>query len=361
LQELSEKETSATSSSWRNWFSLSKKEDKGRKEEKHKKEEKPKKDDKDKEKEKAKTASTEKAPKEQPQVEENHHREKEKRPHHAHEAGNVVMDEKPPMITEKQIIRENLAQEEMIAKAEGDTEKAERLASRQAKIRRTLRPNSEMLKTLNLKPGCNTIVYTVQGGIQGEKTLSANIYLWPANSKIIISDIDGTITKSDVLGQLMPMMGRDWSQPGVASLYSNIRKNGYQILYLTARAIGQSQLTKDFLNSITQGGFSLPPGPVILSPDRLVPSFKREIIYRKPEVFKIACLRDLRSLFPPNHNPFYAGFGNRETVKFFLFIKNNFISQDAIAYQAVGMPSGKIFTINPLGEIRLLNATYSKS
>jgi len=251
------------------------------------------------------------------------------------------------MITEKQIIRENLAQEEMIAKAEGDTEQAERLASRQAKVRRTLRPNSEMLKTLNLKPGCNTIVYTVQGGIQGEKNLAANIYLWPANSKIIISDIDGTITKSDVLGQLMPMMGRDWSQPGVASLYSNIRKNGYQILYLTARAIGQSQLTKDFLNSITQGGYSLPPGPVILSPDRLVPSFKREIIYRKPEVFKIACLRDLRSLFPPNHNPFYAGFGNRET--------------DAIAYQAVGMPSGKIFTINPLGEIRLLNATYSKS
>ncbi len=37
----------------------------------------------------------------------------------------------------------------------------------------------------------------------------------------------------------MPMMGRDWSQPGVASLYSNIRINGYQILYLTARAIGQ--------------------------------------------------------------------------------------------------------------------------
>ena len=89
-------------------------------------------------------------------------------------------------------------------------------------------------------------------------------------------------------------------------------------------------MTKDFLNSITQGGYSLPPGPVILSPDRLVPSFKREIIYRKPEVFfipeeftlnspkvfKIACLRDLRSLFPPNHNPFYAGFGNRETVFF---------------------------------------------
>ena len=51
----------------------------------------------------------------------------------------------------------------------------------------------------------------------------------------------------------MPMMGRDWSQPGVASLYSNIRKNGYQILYLTARAIGQvfKFTLKHYLNTST--------------------------------------------------------------------------------------------------------------
>ncbi len=100
------------------------------------------------------------------------------------------------MITEKQIIRENLAQEKLIAKVEGDTEAEERVEKvKRGKFRRTLRPNSDMLKTLSLKPGCNTISYIVQGGIQGEKTLTANIYLWPANAKIIISDIDGTITK----------------------------------------------------------------------------------------------------------------------------------------------------------------------
>jgi len=107
-----------------------------------------------------------------------------------------VKDEKPPMITEKQIIRENLAQEKLIAKAEGDSEAVESVESaKKGKVRRTLRPNSEMLKTLNLKPGCNSISYVVQGGIQGEKSLTANIYLWPANSKVVISDIDGTITK----------------------------------------------------------------------------------------------------------------------------------------------------------------------
>ena len=41
----------------------------------------------------------------------------------------------------------------------------------------------------------------------------------------------------------------------------------------------------------------LPDGPVIMSPDGLIPSFKREVIYKKPEVFKIACLRDIKHLF----------------------------------------------------------------
>ena len=61
--------------------------------------------------------------------------------------------------------------------------------------RRTLRPNSEMLKTFNLKPGANVLTYTVQSSTQGEEALTADIYLWLANSKIVISDIDGTTTK----------------------------------------------------------------------------------------------------------------------------------------------------------------------
>jgi hypothetical protein len=34
---------------------------------------------------------------------------------------------------------------------------------------------------------------------------------------------------------------------------------------------------------------------------------------RRPHEFKIACLQDIRALFPPEWNPFYAGFGNRDT------------------------------------------------
>ena len=37
------------------------------------------------------------------------------------------------------------------------------------------------------------------------------------------------------------------------------------------------------------------------------------MILRRPHEFKIATLQDIRALFPPDWNPFYAGFGNRDT------------------------------------------------
>jgi len=60
---------------------------------------------------------------------------------------------------------------------------------------------------------------------------------------------------------------------------------------------------------------------------------------RKPEVFKMACLRDIRNLFGESRNPFYAGFGNRIT--------------DALSYRSVKVPSSRIFTIDSSGEVKL--------
>lgn len=39
----------------------------------------------------------------------------------------------------------------------------------------------------------------------------------------------------------------------------------------------------------------------------------REVIEKKPEVFKVTCLTDIRKLFATKC-PFYAGFGNRPSV-----------------------------------------------
>ena len=49
-------------------------------------------------------------------------------------------------------------------------------------------------------------------------------------------------------------------------------------------------------------------------------------------------------LFPKDSEPFYAGFGNRET--------------DAISYRSVAINIGKIFIINPSGVIKQFNQMY---
>ncbi|CAN4122703.1 unnamed protein product [Withania somnifera] len=200
-------------------------------------------------------------------------------------------------------------------------------------------PTSELLATLNLKEGKNIVVFTFSTAMLGKQQVDACIYLWRWDSKVVISDVDGTITRSDVLGQFMPLVGMDWSQIGVAHLFSAIKENGYHLLFLSARAISQAYLTRQFLFNLMQNGEGLPEGPVLTSPDGIFPSLFREVVRRTPHEFKIACLEDIKALFPSDRNPFpfYAGFGNRHT--------------DEISYLKVGIPKGKIFTINPKGQI----------
>jgi len=204
------------------------------------------------------------------------------------------------------------------------------------KYKKTLRLPNEAIQCLNLKKGANELQFSVTTAYQGTTRCYCHVYLWNHSDKIVISDIDGTITKSDVLGHVFPMIGRDWAQSGVASLFTKIVNNGYHIVYLSARAIGQASITKEYLASVKQGDLNLPDGPIFLNPTSLVNAFHREVIEKKPEEFKIACLRDIKKLFP--QNPFYAGYGNRVN--------------DVWAYQAVGIPMSRIFTINPKGELR---------
>jgi len=203
---------------------------------------------------------------------------------------------------------------------------------------KTLRLSSEQLRSLNLRKGANTVSFSVTSAYQGTATCVAKIFLWDYDAQVVISDIDGTITKSDALGHIFAMAGRDWTHLGVAKLFTDIRSNGYHILYLTSRAIGQADYTRKYLQKVEQNSCRLPDGPVIMSPDRLFSAFHREVIIRKPEVFKMACLRDVKKLFG-DRSPFYAGFGNRIT--------------DALSYRSVNVPPSRIFTIDSYGEVKL--------
>merc|ERR1719150_70666 len=175
--------------------------------------------------------------------------------------------------------------------SEGEIE----IAESKETYKKTLRLTSELIQQLNLKKGANEIQFSVTTAYQGTTRCSCHVYLWDYTDKIVISDIDGTITKSDVLGHVMPIIGRDWAQSGVASLFTKIVNNGYHIVYLSSRAIGQASITKEYLSSRAIGQASLPDGPMFLNPTSLVNAFHREVIEKKPEAFKIACLRDIRS------------------------------------------------------------------
>ena len=233
---------------------------------------------------------------------------------------------------------------------------------------KTLRLTTDQLKAMDLKSGPNSMSFTVN-----KATCHATLYYWRHDVPIVISDIDGTITKSDVLGHVLNTIGRDWTHPGVAKLYTEIASNGYNFLYLTSRSVGQADTTRGYLDGVVQEGYKLPRGPVILSPDRTIAALRREVYLRKPEIFKMACLRDIMALFSGHggsnnvhesveaglHNkpqgsilpgglgtnrgkggsPFYAGFGNRLT--------------DALSYRSVNIPSTRIFTIDSQSKISL--------
>ncbi|XP_074068073.1 phosphatidate phosphatase LPIN3 isoform X2 [Macrotis lagotis] len=132
-------------------------------------------------------------------------------------------------------------------------------------FKKSLRLSSNQIRDLNLKEGANDVIFSVTTQYQGTCCCHANIYLWNWFDKVVISDIDGTITKSDALGHILPQLGKDWTHHGIIKLYHKIHL---------------------------------------------------EVIERKPEVFKIECLTDIHNLFLPHGDPFFAGFGNRPSDVF---------------------------------------------
>ncbi|XP_067223279.1 phosphatidate phosphatase LPIN1 isoform X2 [Chanodichthys erythropterus] len=203
--------------------------------------------------------------------------------------------------------------------------------------RKTLRLSPEQLASLHLKDGPNDVVFSVTTQYQGTCRCEGTIYLWNWDDKIVISDIDGTITRSDTLGHILPTLGKDWTHQGIARLYHRVSQNGYKFMYCSARAIGMADMTRGYLHWVNERGTMLPMGPVLLSPSSLFSAFHREVIEKKPEKFKIECLTDIKNLFYPNTEPFYAAFGNRAT--------------DVYSYKEVGVPLNRIFTVNPRGEL----------
>ncbi|KAL3933842.1 MAG: hypothetical protein SGPRY_000105 [Prymnesium sp.] len=186
----------------------------------------------------------------------------------------------------------------------------------------------------------------------GGRPVVARLYLLDCLDKLIISDVDGTITRSDLIGHLPAVRAAarftqcKQFHPGVPELFSMCEKNGYWVLYLTARPAGLATHTLALLASAREGSHHLPGGPLILSPSPHTSQvLDRELIRKLPHVFKIEALSQIRALWPSTCNPFAGAFGNKST--------------DSEAYLKVGVPADRVFIVEHTGKVNRQNSDSS--
>ena len=246
--------------------------------------------------------------------------------------GNSIEDDKE-IINEKNNINISTIP---VEKKHNRSKTVKKQGKKKYRMKKSSKISSNYLEKFELKEGMNDIEYIVDNS-----SIHSNIYLWNYYDKIVISDFDGTITRSDVFGQIGVYFGIDWTHKYIAKLYSHITNNGYKMLYITARTMYLQNSTKNSLNNINQNGFLMPAGPMMMNDTGLIDAIKTEIIDKTPQEFKIECLSKILKLFPANEDPFYCGIGNKPT--------------DQFAYEKVGINPAKIYIINEKGEITTNN------
>ena len=201
---------------------------------------------------------------------------------------------------------------------------------------KTIQPSSEVLKHFNLIRGRNLLIF--ESKILNMK-VECSVYLWNYSDKIVVVDIDGTLTRSDVRGYVETVyLGRyDYVHDGAVAFFSNLQKefNVYH-LYLTSRPLHHLEDTKAFLRLVRdRKGNSLPIGPLFTNKENIMKAIYRELVAKTTAQFKGSVLVDILSLFilaGVEHTPYCLGVGNKET--------------DALAYRMAGLNSSRILLVH---------------
>lgn len=203
-------------------------------------------------------------------------------------------------------------------------------------------PSHEQLMLMSLQYGENEVDFIINGKPLGCRMF---VYLFDDSDRLIISDVDGTITKSDLMGHACELagMGARWLHPGICSFFSDIKENGYHIVYLTARSMYQARSTRKFLWGLHQGRVYLPRGPLFSFPGSFLNAIRQEI-WQRSHIFKAHCLKEIKQTFSNLANPFFAAFGNR--------------LGDYVAYSKVGLPGRKIFLLDSRSTVKLSSMQF---
>ncbi|KAG0569935.1 hypothetical protein KC19_6G126500 [Ceratodon purpureus] len=195
-----------------------------------------------------------------------------------------------------------------------------------------------------LGPGRNKITFYIEG--QPNSSVDARIYRWEWNSNVVVVDMDGTITRSELRGILHCYTEEHYLHPEVSTFFLYLKALGYKVIYLTARPITTIKSTRKYLvddfDQFQREEFTkLPDGPVFTSCDGRI---RTTLNYVGVATglggashfdFKASFLTEIRKLF--YDGALRAGFGNTEA--------------DKRSYRSVGIPEERIFDVKKGGRI----------
>ena len=174
------------------------------------------------------------------------------------------------------------------------------------------RPGAAALERWGLRPGSNALTFEF-----GRQVAEARAFLWDAGDRVVVCDVDGTITASDVRGFLDSTMSAapSFAHGGVCAFLGGVVAPRARVLYLTSRPVALAASTRAFLASLRQGRDGLPDGPLVTSGEGLLGAVYAEVVAKTPDVFKTRALLDVAAAFgsDPGASPVLVGFGDRHT------------------------------------------------
>ena len=195
---------------------------------------------------------------------------------------------------------------------------------------KTCKFTESQLMQMKLKDGLNKASFVVQ---KLDVEIPFSIFLYDQKTKLILTDIDGTITTSDVRGFLGAQLGYDVHHDGVIEFLHKIAKQGYVIIYLTARPIALDLQTRKYLFKDLQNdehGYKLPQHPLFLTPAVMSEAALGDATDHTN--IKTMTLKNLMALFNNKSNQVFGAYGNKDS--------------DTEAYRNIGITDEKIFIIN---------------
>ena len=171
--------------------------------------------------------------------------------------------------------------------------------------------------------------------------LKFQIFVFNQNDRLVVTDIDGTITTSDVGGFLGGSIGVGVEQPRVVEFFDKVDFNGYKVLYLTARPMAFDGLTREYLFETLQDvdgnppdffRYSLPKGPLFMSPISA-----EKAISADAEIMKLSTLTSIINLFDLKEGVIYGAYGNKNS--------------DTESYLKSGIKGDNVYLINEQSNI----------